>query len=210
MSSGEIDAPGAFGFLTGVAWSVGLSSGDGVAFGAAEADSAGETEASGLGSGVGDDFFFFLPLEEAEGDGLGVGVSEGVGLAVGDRVGLPDFLRFGDAVGVGELSGFGEAEGDGDDLGVAVGVGELLDFFVAAPDRFFFGGGVGSKIFFSLSPRLGSERACGAEPAKSAAHTSATPTANDARPRRLTLPVPAGSPCSGEFQRRSFPAGNFR
>lgn len=166
MSSGAIVAPGAFGFLIGVASRVGLSSADAVGLGLGDSDAEGD--AVGLGSGVGEPFFFF-DLGEAEGELFGAGVSEGV--AVGDGLVLDELLRFGEAVGVGDSSGFfaealgfGEADGDVDGLGFGDGVGELLDFFAVKLFR-FFGGGVGSKIFLILSPNE-SSAACAAGAAK--------------------------------------------
>jgi hypothetical protein len=153
MSSGVMDAPVGFGFLIGVASRAGVSFGDGLTEGLGEADA----EALGLGPGVGEPFFFLLFGEpDGEAFGLGLGVSEGMELAVGEGDAFDELLRFGDAVGFGVCSGsgvlfaFGEALGEA--FGLGEGVGEAVDFFEVELLR-FFGAGVGSKIFFILSPK---------------------------------------------------------
>lgn len=166
MSWGVRDAPGAFGFLIGVASSVGLSLAGEVALGLA--DSSGAADALVPGSGVGELLFFFF-FGEPDGELCAVGVSDASGFGVtdgadfdellllcagvGDSSGGGELFRFGDGVGVGDFSGFGVAEGDADALGLgdADGVGELADFLPVELLR-FFGGGVGSKIFLILSP----------------------------------------------------------
>ncbi|MFN2475111.1 MAG: hypothetical protein ABR526_02065 [Chthoniobacterales bacterium] len=152
MSSGVMDAPVGFGFLIGVASRAGVSLGDALA----DTSGDGEDDALGLGSGVGDPFFF-LPFAEGEGElfGLALGVSEGVGLAVGEGDAFDELLRFCEALAFGVSSGsgvlFGFGEAPGETFGLADGVGEAVDFFDVELLR-FFGGGVGSRIFFNLSP----------------------------------------------------------
>ncbi len=152
ISSGAIEAPRAFCFLSGVASSVGLSSGEGV--GAGSGDSEADGDALGLGSGVGELFFFFpFGVADATGEVSGFGVTSGSSSAFELDFELSFF-----GVALGSCDGrprFGVAEGDGDAFGfaVGVGVGEGLDFFVVEIFRFFgVGVGVGSKIFLILSP----------------------------------------------------------
>jgi hypothetical protein len=217
MSSGAIDAPGAFGFLIGVASSVGLSSADGVAVTLGDA----EGDALGLGSGLGEPFFFFR-AGELEGDDFGVALGDGstlaLGLAVplGVGVGLDfdELFRFGDALGFGDSAGLadgvavGAAEGDGDAFGFGDAVGDVLAFFVVELFR-FFGAGVGSKIFLILSPRPSSARPCGAEPASATAQVDTTSSRRQPV-RSITSRVPAGSLCSSECPRRNSRAGSSR
>jgi hypothetical protein len=136
----EIVAGAPFFFGEADADGFGVSAGEIVALGFAEA----EGDSSGDGDGVGEAlrFFFLLALGEDSGEGLGddffffgeevaaaSGVSDGVGVAV-------VFFFFGEA----DFSG----------VGLSFGVG---DFSAVA---FFFlrgvGVGVGAKIFFSLFP----------------------------------------------------------
>jgi hypothetical protein len=156
---------------------VGLSSGDALASG--EGEGEGETlsfgDAVGVGVGVGE-LFFFLPFAEGEGDGVAESSGEAVGL--------------GDGLADGEAVGFGVAD-DFDLVGDGLGVG--VDFWLLELFRFFgVGVGGGFKIFFILSPRLGSARASGMD-VNASAHTTRTTAA--AGRTNFTGRVPAGSLC---------------
>lgn len=168
MSLAEMLAPGGCDFF-------GLALGEGLELSSGLGDSSGvalgERLGDSLGSGVGDDFFFFFGEGEGElfdfGVGLGVSLLSGAGLgvglfsfellfffgdALGEGSGVAFFFDEGLEGGVGLAFSFGEGLGDG--VGVdffSEGVGEA--FLLDAEDlRFFFGGGVGSKMRFSLSP----------------------------------------------------------
>ncbi len=110
------------------------------------------TDASGVGLGVrlgvgegvglGDTFFFRLPLREGDGEFLGDDEASGVELGVG--------VSFGVAAGVGDESFFFEGKGVGEGL-----------FFDVVDAFFFFGGGVGSKMRLIFVPNDSSARAAG-------------------------------------------------
>ena len=74
----------------------------------------------------------------SDGDGLGVGVGDALGL--GSALGVGDTLGLGSALGVGDTLGLGSALGVGDTLGLgsALGVGDTL--------------GLGSAVVFDEGP----------------------------------------------------------
>jgi hypothetical protein len=219
MSSGLMDAPGAFGFLIGVASSVGVSLA--LALGLADSDGDGDALALGDAVGLGELFFFFLLAELdgalfGEGVAVGVEVSDGAGVALGVVEALLELLRLdvGDSSGAGEDFfldagvALGESSGVGEVFGLTDGLGDGVDFFVVALFR-FFGGGVGSKMPLSLSPKLCSASIRGNDPARPNAHASPM-TARSVRLRNLTSRVPAESLCSSECPRRNSRAGSSR
>jgi hypothetical protein len=138
---------------------------------------------------------------DGEGDAVGVGVTDGVAVAFGESEALGEALTFGDGLDFGVAEGVAPALGEGDGVGAAF-------FFVVELFR-FFGGGVGSKICFILSPIDCASDDCGARTAhaKTAMNDSATATFRRAF---FNEKAPSGSLCSAECRRRSFPAGSSR
>lgn len=213
-----MDAPAVFGFLIGVASSAGVSLADGEVDASDGAEDDGD--GLGLGSGVGEPFFF-LAFPEADGELFGVGLGASDGLGVSDRLGFvvgeaeafdellrsSESLSVVDSFGLAVLVRFGEAVGETFGLAEGEGVGEAVDFFDVELVR-FFGTGVGWKIFFNLSPKPSS--ACKrAAPAKANPHIISTIAAR-LRPLNVMSRVPAGSLCSIGSPRRSSQAGSSR
>ncbi len=182
MSLGERVAPGGCDFF-GLALGDGLSSGEGDSSGAALGDGLGDSS----GSGVGEAFFFFSGEGAGElfdfGVGLGVSLSSGVGL--GDGLFFFELLFFfGEALGEGSGDAFFFGEGLGDGVGLDFFFDGVGDVFLLVEDmRFFFGGGVGSKMRLILSPNDCSPRSGGAA-ATSAPSITPTP-ARRIQPRML-------------------------
>jgi hypothetical protein len=184
----EIVAGAPFFFGEADAEGFGVSPGEMVALGLAEA----EGDCSGDGDGVGEAlrFFFLVALGEDSGDGL-----------------VDDFFFFAEeeAVGSGVSEGVGDADGffflgGGDFSGVSLGCG-VGDFSAVVFFLVCFRGvgvGVGAKIFFSLLPNdssAGADRAPKQIDARIKSATAVSIVRRIDNPRRTISPAQRARPC---------------